>query len=350
MALSANIPTTMKALVLTQDGYAGTSTGPAIERLDDWLALETIPVPEASGRNVLVKIGLANINPSDLHYIKGEYGQPRRKGVPAGFEAMGEVVAAGDEEGRALIGKRVALSVTPNGSGAYAEYALTDRAAVVPLADGLRDEDGAALIVNPLTAFAMVHLVKDRGSNAFLMTAGASQLCKLMASLARDEGMKAIPVVRREDHRAPLLALGASHVLNSEAADYAAALDAALKEAKPRVLLDAVGDQLSADIFTAMPAGSAWVPYGVLATEPPVVKNLGEFIFMAKTIEGFWLTQWLGQASPEKRRAAFETVQTRFVSGAWKTEVAATLSLDEAPAKLAEALKGMNRGKVMLRP
>lgn len=345
-----SLPDTMTSLVLKHDGYAGTSTGPSIDRLDDWLELQTIPVPPATGRNVLVRIGLANVNPSDLHYIKGEYGQPRRKGVPAGFEAMGEVVAAGDAEGQAMVGRRVALSVTPTGSGAYAEYALTDRAAVVPLADGLRDEDGAALIVNPLTAFAMVHLAKDRGSNAFLMTAGASQLCKLMASLARDEGMKAIAVVRREEHRETLMSLGASHVLNTEAPDYADTLQAALAGAKPRVLLDAVGDQTSADIFTAMPAGAAWVPYGVLATKPPVVGNLGQFIFIGKTVEGFWLTQWLGKATPEKRQEAFETVQKRFISGAWKTDVAATLSLDEAPARLAEALKGMNKGKVMLRP
>ena len=89
------IPDTMQALVLKYDGYSGTAEGPTIEDLKDWVSLEEIAVPKPEGRQVLVRIGLANINPSDLHYIKGEYGQPRRKGVAAGFEAMGKVVHCG---------------------------------------------------------------------------------------------------------------------------------------------------------------------------------------------------------------------------------------------------------------
>ena len=33
------------------------------------------------------------VNPSDLAFIQGGYGQPRVKGAPAGFEGVGEVVA-----------------------------------------------------------------------------------------------------------------------------------------------------------------------------------------------------------------------------------------------------------------
>ncbi len=50
-----------------------------------------IAVPEPQDGQVLIKTRLANINPSDLHFIKGEYGQPRRKGLPAGFEGVGDV-------------------------------------------------------------------------------------------------------------------------------------------------------------------------------------------------------------------------------------------------------------------
>ncbi|BDA83295.1 NADH oxidoreductase [Aureimonas sp. SA4125] len=343
-------PETMKALVVTGEGYAGTSTGLGIAQAGDWLELREIPVPKATGRNVLVRIGLANVNPSDVHFIKGEYGQPRRRGVPAGFEGMGVVVAAGDAAGEALIGKRVALSVVATGSGTWAEYALTDVAAVVPLAEGLRDEDAAALIVNPLSAVAMVHVAEDLGAKAFLMTAGASQLCKLIGSLAREKGMHAIPIVRREEHRALLAQMGAQTVLNSGASDYAEALGAALVADKPTVLLDAVGDQNAADIFAAMPQGAHWIVYGVLSDTPPRLANLAQLIFMGKKIEGFWLSQWLKSAPPAQREAAFTTVQRRFISGAWKTDVAATLSLGEALEKLAPALGGINKGKIMLQP
>ena len=48
-------------------------------------------------------------------------------------------------------------------------------------------KDGAALIVNPMTAHAMLHLVKDAGAKAFVMTAGPSQPSPLRPSPANSE-------------------------------------------------------------------------------------------------------------------------------------------------------------------
>ncbi len=344
------LPDTMQGLVCRHDGYSGRSEGPTIEKLADWVSLETLPVPQPSGRQVLVKVGLANINPSDLHYIKGEYGQPRRKGVPAGFEAMGTVVAAGeDPAAQGLMNQRVAISVVKSGSGAWATYALTDAGACVPLHPGLRDEDAAALIVNPLTAFAMVRLARDAGAKSFVMTAGASQLCRLMASFGRDEGLTPVAVVRREEHRSLMEGLGA-FVLNSARDDFPAMLKQMIGECDPRILLDAVGDEVAAALFGSMGRKSRWIVYGKLSPTSPPLPSLGQLVFSGKVIEGFWLTEWLGAASPEQRREAFETVQERFVSGAWKTDISEIMPLAEAPDRLAGALKGMNRGKVLLRP
>ncbi|MBP0616164.1 alcohol dehydrogenase catalytic domain-containing protein [Jiella mangrovi] len=347
----AEIPARMKALILKKDGFSGTSDGPTIESLADWCELAEIDVPRPSGTEVLVRVGLGNVNPSDLHYIKGEYGQPRRKGVPAGFEGMGEVIAAGDDEGaQKLIGQRVAVSTSRGGSGVWAEYALTDAKAVVPLHPKLADEDAAALIVNPMTAYAMLHLVKEAGGKAFVMTAGASQLGKLMATLAREMGLACIATVRREEHRSPLEGLGVGTVLNTEREDFNEMLVMAMRQVQPTVMLDAVADGHSADIFAAMPAGARWVIYGKLSTKSPTLPNLGQMVFMKKKIEGFWLTEWMAKASPEARKEAFTTVQERFVSGAWKTDIADILPLGEAEEKLADALSGLNKGKVLIRP
>lgn len=341
------LPATMTALIQRHDGYAGTSTGPAIASAADWLELADLPVPQPADGQALIRVAMASVNPSDLHFIKGEYGQPRIKGAPAGFEACGEVVAAKGKYAESLIGQRVAFVATH--SGAWADYALTDAATCIPLRPDLRDEDGAAQIVNPLTAMAMFDLVRQAGSASFVATAAASQLGKLLCGLARDKGLPVIAVVRRDSQVALLTDKGAAEVLVSSDPEVMAKFATLAKAMKPRILLDAVGDQLAADLFFAMPTGARWVNYGKLSTEPPVLTQLGQLIFMEKRIEGFWLTRWMRATAPEDRIRVVQEVQARFADGHWRTDVTATLSLTEAMTRLPEAL-AVPDGKVMLRP
>ncbi|MDY8107562.1 zinc-binding dehydrogenase [Fulvimarina sp. 2208YS6-2-32] len=344
-----DLPTKMKALILNHDGYSGTAEGPSLDDLARWVTLKEIDVPNPTDRQVLVEMTYANVNPSDIHYIKGEYGKPRDKGMPAGFEGCGTVVAAGEKAGD-MVGTRVTVSTSQGGSGTWAEYAMTDMASVIPASEGLKDEDAAALIVNPMTAFAMVDLVEQSGAHSFVMTAGSSQLGKLMASLARERGLHSIATVRREEHRSALEGYGVGTVLNTERDDFPDMLKQAMKQHAPTVMLDAVGDTVSARIFNAMPPGARWILYGKMSPDVPSLPDLGQLVFMKKSIEGFWLSQWMSEASPEERKRAFQTVQQRFIEGKWRTDVAETLPLAEAPARLAKAMEGMNRGKILLRP
>ena len=89
------------------------------------------------------------------------------------------------------------------------------------------------MIVNPLTALAMFDIVRDEGEKAFILTAGASQLCKLIIGLAREEGFRPIAIVRRDDQIPLLKQAGAAHVLNEKAADFRDALREVLKAEPP---------------------------------------------------------------------------------------------------------------------
>ncbi|MEO1687379.1 MAG: zinc-binding dehydrogenase, partial [Pseudomonadota bacterium] len=340
-----SLPTTMRALIQRHNGYADTSTGPLIEDAAPWLELTEIPVPSPAEGQVVVRVGMASVNPSDIHFIKGEYGQPRIKGAPAGFEAMGEVVAGAGAYAESLVGRRVAFAASA--SGAWAEYAMTDARTCIPLRPDVTDQDGAAQIVNPLTAMAMFDLVRQAKAESFIATAAASQLGKLLCGLAKDEGLPCIATVRRESQVEMLKEKGAAEVLVTTAPDLMERFAALAKTMKPRVMLDAVGDQTVADLFFAMPNGARWVNYGKLATEPPALTQLGQLIFMRKRIEGFWLTQWMRETAMEDQVRVIQEVQARFADGRWSTDVTAVLGLEEAmtdlPAKLAEP-----DGKVMI--
>lgn len=343
------IPTEMKALLLKHDAYAAVPSGTVLEALEPYVEYGSIGVPSPKPTQLLIKVALASINPSDVMFLKGMYGQPRVKGQPAGFEGVGTVVATGDDPyALSFAGKRVAFATGTSNWGSWAEYAIAEAASSIPLVDTVRDVDGAAMIVNPLTALAMLGIVREEGEKAFILTAGASQLSKLIMGVARDEGFRPIAVVRRDDQIPLLKEAGAAHVLNAESADFRNALREVVKAEQPRVFLDAVTGPLASAIFDVMPKRSRWIVYGRLDPEATVVREPGQLIFQHKRIEGFWLVEWM-RGPKERTVQAITEAQKRFSDGRWKTDVTAVVPLAEAIERVSGELAKPN-GKVFLSP
>lgn len=343
------IASEMKALLLVGDGYARQPSGSALEAMEPYVRPGVIGVPVPEATQVLIKVSLASINPSDVMFVKGLYVQPRVQGQPAGFEGVGTVVAAGDDAyAQSLVGKRIAFATGLTNWGAWADYALAEALACIPLIDAVRDEDAAAMIVNPLTAIAMYGIVKDEGHKAFVMTAGASQLCKLIIGLAKEDGYHPIVTVRRDDQIPLLKELGAAHVLNEKAPDFVQTLREVMKVEQPRIFLDAVTGPLASLVFDAMPKRSRWIIYGRLDPSDTMIREPGQLIFQQKHVEGFWLTDWMRRNKDRRGPAALEA-QRRFADGRWSTDVTAVVPLAEAMARLPEELAKPN-GKVFIRP
>ncbi|NKB26686.1 MAG: zinc-binding dehydrogenase [Rhodobacteraceae bacterium] len=338
----------MRALILKQDGLArdaGTMRG--LDAPHDLLELAEIPVPTPGPGQVLIRVRRSTVNPSDLAYVTGTYGQSRVAGTPAGFEGVGTVVATGGGlMARMMKGRNVAFYVSARGSGAWADYAVTDAKSVIPLKKGMQDCDAAAMLVNPISVAAMLDLVQPGA--AFVFTAAASQLGKLAASLAGDQGKRMIGIVRRDAPIAALKTLGATHVLNATSPEFAQDLASVLRREKPVIFLDAVGGgPVSSQIFDSMGKGARWVIYGGLGQGSAEILNPGGIIFMTKSVEAFWATNWAAKATLLKQVQISGLVQKRFLSGAWVTDVAAELPLDQALDGLPEALK-LTDGKVQI--
>ncbi|NNE95854.1 MAG: zinc-binding dehydrogenase [Acidimicrobiales bacterium] len=346
------IPTRITGLLVKQHGYNTTNPEGHIrfESMDPYIELGEVDTPDLASGQVLVEMSMAPINPSDLHFLKGEYGQPRVQGKPAGFEGVGTVIAAGDDAyAQSLVGTRVSFAATPTGTGTWATHAVSDAELCIPMPETVSDHDAAGFIVNPLTAAAMFEDAKSAGSPGVVLTAGASQVSKFIVALARDAGLESVCIVRRDVHNDALTDLGATAILNQNDDDFDQRLKEVMKTHKPRFLIDAVVDATSTKIFNAMGSNSTWLVYGSLSAEIPPLSNPGEFIFMNKVIRGFWLAPWLSRAPMEEKIEVFGEVQARFADGRWSTDVAATLRLAHAPTELVEALADP-RGKVFITP
>ena len=339
-------PTTMRAILPIHDGYnTGEPIGLDWSDLSRFAALRETPVPEPGAGQVLIRVARAAVNPSDLHYLAGEYGLPRRADAAAGFEGTGTVVGGQGLYARWLTGKRVAFAAGPTGTGTWAEYAVADAATAIPVGGRIRNEDAASLLVNPFTAWAMVDdairhhrpRAKDGRMPAVILTAGASQLSRLALALARERGLPAIAVVRRPEQRAMLLAEGADTVLVTTEADYESQRDEAVRRLRPLTVLDAVCDTVSSDLAALLGSGGRWVVYGGLGGERPPGLSPLDAIFRNKRQEGFWLSTWLQRAPIARRLRCVRDVRARFADGRWTTTVAAAVPLENAMADLLPA-------------
>src|SRR5229473_2800218 len=142
------------------------------------LTLREIPIPRPRAGQVLIRMGAAPINPSDLGALAGaSYRGERTYPFTPGIEGSGTVIEAGGGlMPRLLLGRRVACSALMPGDGTWAEYMVTSAQLCVPLNKSVTLEQGALLLVNPLSALAMFEIAKRGRRRAIVSSAAASAL------------------------------------------------------------------------------------------------------------------------------------------------------------------------------
>lgn len=332
------IPATMRALELRD--YDGTRES---------LAVVERPVPQPRRNEVLVRIGASPANPSDLSFLRGLYGLKKKLPVVPGFEAAGEVVAAGGGlMGRWLTGRRVACAAPQNGDGTWAEYMRTPASLCIPLRRDVGVEQGASMIVNPFSAWALMEEARRAGARAIAQTAAASALGRMINQLALRRGVAVVNIVRRPEQVELLQTSGAQHVLNSTAADFDARLKELCRRLDTKIAFDAVAGDLNGQLLRAMPNGGRVIVYGALSMRACEVDPRA-LIFERKRVEGFWLSDWLMGQNALAKIITSMRVQ-KLLASDLKTEIRARLPLEQAAQGLEQYAQHMTGGKVLFVP
>lgn len=328
-----SIPTMMRALQLESfDGPEG-------------LHVREIATPVPRAGQVLIKMHAAAVNPSDLMFLRGRYGVRREPPTIPGFEGCGTVVAAGAGFGRVLVGRRVALA-SQGSFGTWAEYTIASATQVFPLRSAISDAQGAMLLVNPLTAWALIDEAVRTRHRAVVLNAANSALGRMVIRTAALRGLASIAIVRNAAYVDVLRGLGATAVLVSSAPDFATQLADACTRYHAGIGFDAVAGELTGVMLKAMPAGARVLVYGALSLAPVQV-DVGTLLFGNKIVEGFWLSEWI------KRRGMLTVVRAmRDIQGslypAMTTEVLAQYPLDTAAAGIRAYQDAMGTGKIVL--
>jgi NADPH:quinone reductase-like Zn-dependent oxidoreductase len=342
--MSDAIPSTMRALSL--ESYHD-DVGQAI----DGLRVVERPTPTPGRGQVLVRVEAAPCNPSDLLLLQGKYGNLKTLPTTPGWEGAGVAAASGGGwlAGR-LVGRRVACGLQQDRDGTWAQYFLANATECIPLKRRVPIDQAASLIINPLTAMAILDTARRGGHRAAVHTAAASQLGRMLAAMAKEAGYPILHVVRRDAQVELLKSLGAQEVLNSSSEDFPDQLQSACTRLGATAAFDAVAGEMTGIVINAMPPGSTVFVYGALSEEPCGGIRSIELIFREKSVSGLFLGQWLRRRGLLGGLRAANRVQQMLIDGRIETKIQRRVALDQAVEGLRQYVGGMTEGKVLITP
>ncbi len=315
------------------------------------LNVQNRPTPAPRRGQVLVRIEAATCNPSDLLFLQGKYGTSKTLPTVPGWEGAGTVVASGGGlHARWLVGKRVACALQHDRDGTWAEYFAANARDCVPLKPAMPIEQAAGFIINPFTALALLHTARRAGHAAAVHTAGASQLGRMMLTIAADMNFPLIHMVRRDAQADLLKSRGAKFVINTSRDGFAEELKTLSAALRATAAFEAIAGDMTGIVLNAMPPESTVYLYGALSEAPCSGIDPIEIVFHKKSLTGFFLGNWMRKRGLIGVIRAADKVQRLFIDGRIETTIQRRISLDEVAYGLQEYVSNMTDGKVLILP
>ncbi len=236
----------------------------------------------AGDGEVLVDVARSGVNFADTHATRNDYLAEQQLPLIPGAEVSG----------RTPEGQRVA-AILP--SGGYAGKVAVPKPFLVPVPDQVDDDRAAALLLQGLTAMALVQRCArvEQGETVVVEAAGGGT-GTLSVQLAKRAGAKVIGLASSEEKRALVERLGADATVDSRAED----LKEAILTANGGEKVDAVlhmsgGDAFDAELSALAPLGRM-VVFGVASREQRDVSTAA-LLRGSKSVIGFWLVHLLGR-------------------------------------------------------
>ncbi len=323
----------MKAIVFTELGAA------------DVMKLSDVPKPAIRPGMLLVRNHAIGINFADTLFRQGRYAvQPRLPDTP-GLEAAGVVEAVGDGVSGFTTGMRVAAFA----SKTYAEYCLAPAAGTVPLPDHVSFEDGAAFLIQGLTAYHILHTSDSVGpGRTVLVHSAAGGVGILAVQLAKIAGARVLGTVSSDAKAALVNDAGADAVINYSGGAFADEVRKLSDGRGADLIMDAVGKPTFAeDLKCVAPLGHI-VLYG-RAGGPPDPLDTAQLYPACAKVSGFRLPT-IVQNFPDRLRESAARCFALLREGRLKIHIGKTFPLAEASAAHRHIESRQSTGKLLLVP
>ena len=312
----------------------------------DSLRYEEVEVGEPGPGQVKLKQTAIGLNFIDVYFRTGLYPAPSSPFTP-GLEAAGEVLAVGDGVSDVNVGDRVAYAAPP--LGAYAAERLMPAAKVVPVPDGISDEQAAAMMLKGMTAWYLLRRTfAVESGQTILFHAAAGGVGLIACQWAKSLGVEVIGTVGSAAKADLAKAHGCAHVIRYDQENVVERVIEITGGKKVLVVYDSVGaDTFEGSLDCLAPLGML-VCFGQSSGPVPPF-DLG----ILNTKGSLFLTRPSLMAYTAARDDLLTAAKDLFgvvESGAVKIEINQRFSLKDAN-KAHEALEGRKTtGSTLLMP
>jgi NADPH:quinone reductase len=224
----------------------------------DVLRFEDTPEPTPKAGEATVKVDAAGINYIDVYQRSGQY----KLALPLtlGLEAGGTVTAVGANVSEVKVGDKVAYTGVP---GAYAQYAAVPAARLVVLPQGISTRQGAAAMLQGLTAhYLACSTYPLKSGDTCLVHAAAGGVGLLLCQIAKMRGARVIGTVSTEDKAKLAREAGASDVILYTKQDFEAEVKRLTDGKGLQVVYDSVGQTTFDKGFSCLAPRGMMALYG----------------------------------------------------------------------------------------
>ena len=299
------------------------------------MELVELPDPEPGDGEVVVDVARCGINFADTHATRDDYLAKQTLPLIPGTEIAG----------RTADGRRVAGVLA---SGGYASKVAVPEGWLIPIADGVSDDQAASLLLQGLTAHALVHrCARLEPGETVVVQAAAGGTGTLAVQLAKRAGARVIALASSPDKRALAERLGADASVDSRAED----LKGAILEANEGNEVDAVfemsgGSAFDACLRTLAPFGRL-VTFGIASREQNEVAS-GHLMRHSRAVIGFWLMHLIPRR--DEMAAMIEDLHGAVAAGELEVIVGEVYPLSEARRAHEDLAGRRTTGKLLLDP
>jgi NADPH2:quinone reductase len=221
------------------------------------LAVAEIETPAAGRGEVLVRVRVSGVNPTDWKARDRLDGTAPHPYVTPNQDGAGEIVAIGEGVVPARLGERVWLyhAQWQRQRGSAAQFIALPAAQAVALPDATGFDLGASLGIPYITAYHALHADGEIRGSQVLVHGGAGAVGHAAIELARFAGARVAATVSDEAKGALARAAGAELVVDYRAEDVGAAVAAWAPDGVARIVDVNLSANLGTDAELIAPGG-----------------------------------------------------------------------------------------------